>query len=167
MNLKKLILIFLLIVPVVAFSAPIKIAYVNAVKVIEDAPQAKRALAKLEAEFRPRDEKILKTTANIKKLEDKLNKEAMAMKASDRKTIEKKLLILKRNLKRESQEFREDYNLRRNEELASLQKLVYRVIVDIAKKGKYDLVVHEATIYASKKIDITGKVLKKLQEKIN
>lgn len=159
------IFFILLLSPLIAHSAPIKIAYVNAVKVIEDAPQAKRALAKLEAEFRPRDEKIVVTTNKIKKLEDKLGKESAVMTASDRRSIEKNLLLLKRNLKRESQEFREDYNLRRNEELAALQKLVYRVIVDIAKKGKYDLIVHEATIYASKKIDITNKVLQKLQEK--
>jgi len=159
------IFFILLLSPLIAHSAPIKIAYVNAVKVIEDAPQAKRALAKLEAEFRPRDEKIVVTTNKIKELEDKLGKESAVMTASDRRSVEKNLLILKRNLKRESQEFREDYNLRRNEELAALQKLVYRVIVDIAKKGKYDLIVHEATIYASKKIDITNKVLQKLQEK--
>lgn len=164
MKLQNAIIFILLLSPFSVYSAPIKIAYVNAVKVIEEAPQAKRALAKLEAEFRPRDEKIVETTNKIKALEDKLNKEAMTMNASDRRGLEKSLLILKRNLRRESQEFREDYNLRRNEELASLQKLVYRVIVDIAKKGKYDLVVHEATIYASKKIDITNKVLKKLQE---
>jgi len=161
----KIALFFVLICAAAnAYSASIKIAYVNAVKVIEDAPQAKRALAKLEAEFRPRDEKIVETTNKIKELEDRLNKEAIAINASERRGIEKKLLILKRNLKRESQEFREDYNLRRNEELASLQKLVYRVIVDIAKKENYDLVVHEATLYASKKIDITNMVLKKLQE---
>lgn len=165
MKLLNLIIFILLLLPFSVQSAPIKIAYVNAVKVIEDAPQAKRALAKLEAEFRPRDEKIVETTGKIKSLEDKLSKDSAVMSSADRRNIEKSLLILKRNLKRDSQEFREDYNLRRNEELASLQKLVYRVIVDIAKKGKYDLIVHEATIYASKKIDITNKVLKKLQEK--
>ena len=167
MTYKKLIFLLLLLIPISANAAQLKIAYVDAVKVIEKAPQAKQALAKLEAEFRPRDEKIVVTTKRIKEMEDKLNKEAMVMNSKDRRGIEKKLLILKRNLKRESQEFREDYNLRRNEELASLQKLVYRVIVDIAKKGKYDLVVHEGTIYASKKIDITKRVLKRLQEKSN
>lgn len=163
----KIIALFLLLLPISVSAAQLKIAYVNAVKVIEEAPQAKQALAKLEAEFRPRDEKIVGTTNSIKEMEDKLNKDAKVMSSINRRTIEKRLLILKRNLKRESQEFREDYNLRRNEELASLQKLVYRVIVDIAKKGKYDLVVHEGTIYASKKIDITQKVLKRLQEKSN
>lgn len=167
MTYRKLILLFLLFMPIVANGAQLKIAYVNAVKVIEKAPQAKQALAKLEAEFRPRDEKIVVTTKNIKKMEDRLSREAMAMTSNSRRTLEKKLLILKRNLKRESQEFREDYNLRRNEELASLQKLVYRVIVEIAKKGKYDLVVDEGTIFASKKIDITKKVLDRLQEKSN
>jgi len=73
--------------------------------------------------------------------------------------------VLKRDLRRETQEFREDYNLRRNEELAALQKVVYKAIIEIAKQEKYDLILHEGTIYASGKIDITDLVLKKLGKK--
>jgi outer membrane protein len=72
--------------------------------------------------------------------------------------------VLKRDLKRATQEFREDYNMRRNEELATLQRLVKKVIIDIAKQENYDLIVHEGTIYASSTIDITDKVLKKLSQ---
>ncbi|GMR19964.1 MAG: OmpH family outer membrane protein [Gammaproteobacteria bacterium] len=150
--------------PLTAY-AELKIAYVNAVKAIEEAPQAKAALVKLEAEFRPRDKKLVMLQSNIKTMEDRLEKEALVMKPSERRSLEKELIVSKRNLRRATQEFREDYNLRRNEELSSLQKLVYKVIVDIAKKEKYDLVVHEGIIYASKSVDITSKVLNRLSKK--
>lgn len=137
----------------------------NVVKVIENAPQAKAALKKLEAEFSPRDKKIIEVQGRIKEKEDKLSKQALVMKPSERRLAEREVIRLKRELRRATQEFREDYNLRRNEELASLQKTVSKVIIEIAKTEKYDLVVHEGTVYASKKIDITSKVLKRLSNK--
>lgn len=137
----------------------LKIAYVNFVKVIEEAPQAKEALKKLEAEFRPRDKELVDMQAKVKEAGDKLEKDALVMKAAERRQTERELLVLKRNLRRATQEFREDYNIRRNEELAVLQRLVSKVIVEIAKREQYDLVVHEGTLYASQKVDITAKVL--------
>ena len=143
----------------------LKIGYVNAVKVIEEAPQGEVALKKLEAEFAPRDRELVATQNKIKHLEDDLEKNALAMKEADRRNKEREVLTLKRELKRTTQEFREDYNLRRNEELAALQKVVYKAIVEIAKQEKFDLILHEGAAYASDKIDITEKVLKKLGKK--
>ncbi len=143
----------------------IKIGYVNAVKVIEEAPQGEAALKKLEAEFAPRDRELVATQNKIKHIEEELEKNALVMKEADRRGKEREVLTLKRELKRATQEFREDYNLRRNEELAALQKVVYKAIVEIAKQEKFDLILHEGTIYASDKIDITDKVLKKLGKK--
>ena len=151
--------------PVFGAQQGLKIGYVNFVKVIEQAPQAKTSLKKLEAEFSPRDKTIVDLQNKIKQSESKLEKEVLVLKSDERRTIERKLLKMKRDLRRLSQEFREDYNLRRNEELASLQKLVTRVIEDIARKDKYDLIVHEGTLYASKRVDITRIVLERLGSK--
>lgn len=69
-----------------------------------------------------------------------------------------------RDFQRLQREFREDVNLRRNEELASLQERANKVINDIAEKEKFDLILQEA-VFASSKIDITDKVLKALADK--
>lgn len=144
------------------YAAELKIGYVNAAKVIDQAPQGEVALKKLEAEFGARDKELVATQNKIKQIEGDLEKNALMMKEPDRRTKERDLLLLKRDLKRATQEFREDYNQRRNEELAVLQKIVYKAIVEIAKQEKYDLIMHEGAVYASDKIDITDKVLKTL-----
>jgi len=159
-----LVFVFLLLANVVS-AQEIKIGYVNAVKVIEKAPQGEAALKKLESEFAPRDKRLVSMQKEIKQLEDDLEKNALIMTDTDRREKERGILIMKRNLRRATQEFREDYNLRRNEELAVLQKIVKKAIVEIAKQEKYDLIVHEGTIYASSTIDITDKVLEKLSKK--
>ena len=147
-----------------AMAAEIRIGYVNAVKVIEEAPQGEAALNKLEAEFNPRDKQIVEMQNKIKQLEQDLDKNALLLKESDHRSKEFEIVTLKRDLRRTTQEFREDYNLRRNEELASLQKVVQKTIVEIAKQENYDLILDSA-IYAGTKVDITDKILKKLGKK--
>ena len=150
---------------VAANGLELKVGYVNAVKVIEEAPQGEAALKKLEAEFGPRDKKLVAMQAKVKELEGELEKNGLLLKDAERRAKEHEIVVLKRDVRRATQEFREDYNLRRNEELAALQKIVYKAIVEIAKAESYDLILHEGTIYASKKVDLTDKVLKKLGKK--
>jgi outer membrane protein len=149
----------------IAMAVDLKIGYVNTVKVIEEAPQAEAALKKLEAEFSPRDKKLVETQGRIKQIEEELEKNALVFKESERRAKEYEITNLKRELRRATQEFREDYNLRRNEELATLQKLVQRTIAELAKQEGYDVILHEGVIYASGKADITETILKKLGKK--
>ncbi len=147
-----------------ASAAEVKIGYVNAVKVIEQAPQRETALKKLEAEFTPRDKKLVEMQQEIREAEEDLEKNRLVMKDSERRDKESQLGALKRDLRRETQEFREDLNARRNEELAALQKMVQQIIVEIAKQEKYDLIL-EGAVYASSSVDITDKVLERLNKR--
>ena len=143
-------------------AADSKIGYVNTIKVIEDAPQGVAALKKLEAEFGPRDKELVQLQSRVRNLTDELQKGGGPLKESERAVRERELLTLKRELKRSTQEFREDYNQRRNEELATLQQIVRKAILDIARQEKYDLILSEGAVFAGESIDITDKVLKRL-----
>ena len=147
-----------------AVAAELKIGYVNAVKVIEQAPQGEAALKKLEAEFAPRDKKIVEMQERLKQLEQDLEKNALVLKDTEQRSREFEIVSLKRDLRRATQEFREDYNLRRNEELAALQKIVQKTIAEIAKLENYDLVL-ESAVYVGPRADITDKILKRLGKK--
>ena len=154
--------VLLLAAPTAKTLADLKVGYVNAVRVIEEAPQGVAALKKLEAEFSQRDKELVALQNKIRQIDEELQKNSPVQKETDRRAREREALTLKRELKRATAEFREDYNQRRNDELAVLQQLVRKAILDIAKQEKYDLVLHEGTVYASDSIDITEKVLKKL-----
>jgi outer membrane protein len=139
----------------------LRIAYVNAVKLVEEAPQGKTALKLLETEFGPRDQELRAMRDEINGLQDDLDKNALVMAEEERIQKEKQLRELNRKIKRSRQEFREDYNLRRNEELSRLQQEISEAIVRIAKDEGYDLILQDA-VWASKKIDITEIILEKL-----
>jgi len=158
---KLLLLAFSLAVTGLANAIDLKIGYVNAVKVIEEAPQGESALKKLEAEFAPRDKQIVEMQNRLKQLEQDMEKNALVLKENEHRSKEFEIATIKRDLRRATQEFREDYNLRRNEELAALQKIVQKTIADMARQENYDLIL-ESAVYAGPKADITDRVLKKL-----
>ena len=126
-------------------------------------PTSRKARTKLEEEFAPRDRKLVSEQKTIRQMEEKLSRDGAIMSDSERGKLERDIRSLKRDLKRSRDEFREDLNIRRNEELAKLQKLVVETIRIIAKEGKFDLVVTDGVLYASDRVDITAQVLEKLK----
>ena len=86
------------------------------------------------------------------------------MSESERHKLERDIVSRKRDVKRGQEEFREDLNIRRNESFDKLRRRVYEVIVDIAKKEKYDLVVSDGVVYADDRIDITDKIVARLKQ---
>lgn len=144
--------------------AEVKVGFVNTVKLMEEAPQAKAAISKMEAEFAPREKELVALQREIKQAEDKLSRDSAVMSDSERGKLERDLVSQKRDFKRSQDEFREDLNIRRNEELSKLQRRLYDAIVDLAKAENYDLIVSEGVVYASTSIDITDAVLASLKK---
>ena len=140
-----------------------RIGFVDPVRLIEQAPQGAQALKKLEDEFRSRDDELKDLHNRIQEMEADLEKNSLVMDATTAQTRQRDIENQKRRLARSQQEAREDYNLRRNEELARLQTLVREVIVDLARDKKFDLVVEQA-VYVSDAVDITEQVLERLAQ---
>ncbi len=140
-----------------------RIGFVDPVRLIEQAPQGAQALKKLEDEFRSRDDELKDLHNRIQEMEADLEKNILVMDATAAQTRQRDIENQKRRLARSQQEAREDYNLRRNEELARLQTLVREVIVDLARDKKFDLVVEQA-VYVSDAVDITEQVLERLAQ---
>ena len=106
-----------------------------------------------------------KLTKQVRDLQSSLDKDGATMAESDRRNKERDLANQSRDLQRAQREFREDLNLRRNEELAQLQERANKVITQIAEAEKFDLILQDPVVYASQRIDITDKVIKALADK--
>jgi outer membrane protein len=160
---KKKIALFLglLVVANVSY-AELKIGFVNIPAVLEKAPQAEKAKKRLEQKFSPRDKQLVAQQKEIQTMEDKLTKDAAVMSESEKSNLEKDLMNKKRDAKRSQQEFSEDFNASRNEELGKLQKHIIEAIREIAKDQNFDLLLTEGVIYANDKIDVTAQVQQKL-----
>ncbi|WP_333876738.1 OmpH family outer membrane protein [Methylobacter sp.] len=142
--------------------ADLKIGFVNIPAVLEKAPQAEKAKKRLEQEFSPRDKQLVAQQKEIQNMDERMTKDAAVMGESARVNLEKDILNKKRDAKRAQQEFSEDFNARRNEELGKLQRRIVEAIREIAKDQNFDLLLTDGVIYASEKIDVTSQVQQKL-----
>src|SRR5438067_10987176 len=138
-----------------AQSGDYKIGFVNTERLFREATPAKRAQQKLEREFAARDAEIQKLSKQVRDLQSVLDKDGATMPENDRRNKERDLANLSRDLQRGQREFREDVNLRRNEELAGFQERANKVILQIAEAEKFDLILQDPVVYASQRIDIT------------
>lgn len=146
-----------------AQTSDMKIGFVSIAKILNSAPQADAASKRLEREFAPRQRGLVEAQNSLRRLEERLAKDGAVMGDSQRRSLESDIRNQARELKRTSDEFREDFNLRRNEELGRFQKQVLDVINSVAREEGFDLVVNDgATLYASSRVDVTDKVLRRL-----
>ena len=160
---KKNIALFLGLLFVANVSyAELKIGFVNIPAVLEKAPQAEKAKKRLEQKFSPRDKQLVAQQKEIQGLEEKLAKDASVMSDSEKTNLERDILNKKRDAKRSQQEFSEDFNASRNEELGKLQRRIVEAVRAIAKDEDYDLLLTDGVIYAKDQFDITNQVQKKL-----
>jgi outer membrane protein len=138
-----------------------KIGFVNTEKLLREAPLSVSAQKKLEREFATRDQELQKLAKQARDLQAQLDKDGVTMSDSERKTKERDLSNLNRDLQRQGREFREDLNLRRNEELGQIQERARKAIQEIARAEKFDLIVEQA-VFVDPKSDITDRVMKAL-----
>jgi outer membrane protein len=146
-----------------AEAADMKIGFVDVERIRRESAPAERASRQLEKEFAPRAQELQRREAQIKSLQGSLEKEAVTMAESERRGKEQELQRMSVDFQRLQREYREDLNLRRNQELAKLFEIADGVIKKIAEEDKFDLIVQEA-VFRSSRIDITDRVLKALAE---
>ena len=164
----RLVTLIVVIVALLPLTSPanaveMKVGFVNRERILVEAAPAKRAQQKLEKEFAPRDAELQKMAKQARDLQAVLDKEGVTLSEADRRNKEADLARLNANFQRAQREFREDINLRRNEELAAILDRVNKVILQLAEAEKFDLILQEA-VYVSPKLDITDKVLKALAD---
>ena len=121
-----------------AQSVPVgKFGFVHTERILRDSAPAMAAQKKIEAEFQKRDRELAGIAAELKRMQEDLDKNAMTMAEAQR----------------------------RNQELAQVVEAANRVIRQIAEQEKFDIIFQEMPAYVSPRIDITEKVIKALEGK--
>ena len=139
-----------------------KIGFVNTARVLKEAPQARKVEERLKAIFEPREAQLKQERQEILTLEDQLKSDS-GLSSNARRKLEREIRLKVSQLKFLEQEFREDQNLRRNEEIRNLQKVISSVLKKQGDNGKFDLILTEGVSYVSDQIDITAETIEMLK----
>ena len=141
----------------------VKIGVVNIAQLLDQAPQARVAMDALDQEFQPRQREIVAKQTEFQELTEKVQRDLAVMGETERRNAEKDLRDLQREVTRLRNEFQEDLNLRRNEELGTLQRSLLKEVQDYAQAAGYDLVVGDGVLFASSAVNITENVLRAME----
>ncbi len=163
----------LIAVPILAFGlvffnlpvlAELKLGFVNAPRLLDEAPQAQTATDRLKDEFSPREEAMIEVGKSLQKMQERLTRDAAIMNEDERKRLGLDIMARKRELQRSQDAFREDITIRRNDAIARIQDIIKGAITEIGKEQGYDLIFYDGVSFASPALEITDIVLERLRK---
>jgi len=158
-------LVFILIVASASLQAqPLKIGYININHLVINSPQFIKASQLIVKELEPQKNKLVTLGKQAQLLVNKFNKNNKGLTQDERKSEIKKITSLERELKRQALALKKQLKIRDKQELNKVQNLINKVIKEVAKEEKFDLVLYQKVAYASEKINITSKISQKLRQ---
>jgi outer membrane protein len=146
-----------------ATAADLKIGFINMVKLMQEAPQAKAASARLEKEFGPRQKKLESDAKAFDKKAKDFERDRGMMSPDTAERTERALVSEQRQIKLQETTLKEDFNIRRRAEMEKVQKHIRDAIKKIGEKEKFDLILYEGAAFTSDRIDITNQLLSELR----
>ncbi len=137
----------------------LKIGYINIDQVVKNSPQFISAQIALNMDLAPKKRRLSTLAKKIQRLEKQLTND----KSSDKSAKNKRLIKLKQRFDSRMSALQKHLVSQSEKVLAEIQQLINQVIDELAQAQKFDLILYQEVAYASKKVDITVIVAKKLQ----
>lgn len=158
---RVLLLWMALLLATPAVAQPIKMGFINILRIERESKRPKRDAETLKQEFAGREQALRELHAKVTAMQKELEsvKPGMPPEQADRQKRE--FAILAQQFEQVRRDFLEDIERRKAEERQKFLRDLSAVVRKIAEARGLDLVVQEA-VYASGGIDITDEVLKAL-----
>jgi outer membrane protein len=139
----------------------LRIGYVDMKVVLDNAPQVLAGRARLDQEFRARNDAIDMDEVRATGLEARLQQGDMS--DDSRLQLERDVRELRRSITRRKEDLRDELSFRRTEEVQSLEEQINVAVQEIAERNGFDLILSSPVVYASPDLDITALILEQLE----
>ena len=161
---RNIVLSFLVLLSFNAFTETLKIGYIDTDQVVNNLPQYQQNVDRLSNEFEPKKQELLDLFNHIELLRAKIiiinnseNKENLQRELS-------KLTSLEESFKQETEFWQVTMNNRKVELLQKIELLINNTINELAISESYDLILYENAAFVSDKVNITNKVIERIQK---
>ncbi len=144
-------------------AADLKIGVVSVERILTEAPQVDAVNTSMLERFGPQRDALQALEKEVIKMQENYKRNELVMTEDKLNELKKEIITKIQKLKQNEAALAQEVSTVRNQELAVLQQQVRGVIDDIAKKGKYSLVLSEGVAYTDDKLDITDQVLDKMK----
>ena len=143
--------------------ADLRLGFVNFRRIMAAAPQREEINERLEREFGAERDALLQAQSELRGMERQLETLQHGDSYND---YERQVINKRRDVARRDSDYRDNINVRRNEEMAKLQKMIGDEIINLAKEANYDIILNDIGVfYVSERADLSPQVITRLQRK--
>ena len=153
----------LVLLSISAFSETIKIGYIDTEQVVNNLPQYQQSVLEISKEFEPKKQELLDLFKHIELLREKVNAINKTEKKENLQIELSKLASLEESFKKETEYWQETMNTKKIELLQKIELLINNTINDLAISESYDLILYENAAFVSDEVNITNKVIQRIQ----
>jgi len=158
-----LVLFSLVLLSFSTWAETVKIGYIDTQRVVNNLPQYQQSVDKISKEFEPKKQELLDLFKHIELLRMKINSINNTEKKENLQIELTKLASLEESFKQETEFWQETMNTKKIELLQKIELLINNTINELAISENYDLILYENAAYVSDEINITDKVIERIQ----
>ena len=146
-----------------AWTETVKIGYIDTQKVVTNLPQYHQSIAQISEEFEPKKQELLDLFKHIELLRERIITINNTEKKENLQIELSKLTLLEESFKKETEYWQETMNTKKIELLQKIELLINKTINDLAISESYDLILYENAAFVSDEVNITNKVIQRIQ----
>ena len=158
-----LVLFSLVLLSFSAWAESVKIGYIDTQRVVNNLPQYQQSIDEISKEFEPKKQELLNLFKHIELVRVKINAINNTEKKDNLQIELSKLALLEESFKQETEFWQETMNTKKIELLQKIELLINNTINELAISENYDLILYENAAFVSDEINITSKVIERIQ----
>ena len=147
-----------------AYAETIKIGYIDTEKVVNNLPQYIQSVEEISNEFEPKKQELLDLFKHIELLRVKINTINNSKNKENLEIELSKLSSLEESFSQETKFWQEMMNNKKIELLQKIELLINTTINELAISDGYDLIFYENAAFVSDEVNITSKVIERIQK---
>jgi len=161
---KTLVLFSLVLLSFSAWAETVKIGYINTQTVVNNLPQYQQSVEELSKEFEPKKQELLALFKHIELVRGKISTINKTEKKENLQIELSKLALLEESFKQETEFWQETMNTKKIELLQKIEQLINSTINELALSENYDLILYENAAFVSDEVNITSRVIERIQK---
>jgi len=162
MRFLALFLFTVLVTPI--YAHPIKIGYIDVEEVINNLSQYQQENNALINQFEPKKQQLLDLFKHIELLKKNLNNVETTISNENYQKELEKIRELEISFQTDTEIWQQQLNQRKYESLQKIEAIINIAIEEFAIAEKYDLILYQNAAFTSDEINISNKIISKIEK---
>src|SRR5438874_5378887 len=149
-----------------ARAQPLKLAYVDVQRAIQETEEGKAARSRLKSEFDQRRAQIDKKSADLEKMQQEYEKQAPVLSDEAKRKKQEDFQKALVEARKSAGDLQEDMNRQEQQAMGSILQRLQQVVAEIAERESLSFVMDKGTLlFAPQAADMTNEVVRRYNDK--